>query len=92
MEFEWDEDKARLNEQKHSVTFAEAELAFQDDFGIEWFDELNSNEEIRYCLIALSPNRLLFVSYTIRMEEIIRIISARRATSLEEKFYNDARR
>jgi uncharacterized DUF497 family protein len=92
MEFEWDKEKANENFRKHGVNFEEVELAFEDEYGIEGFDEFNSDEEIRYRLIALSPVRLLFVSYTIRDEEIIRIISARKATSIEEKFYNDARR
>jgi uncharacterized DUF497 family protein len=92
MEFEWDKEKAKANFIKHRVSFEEAELAFDDEYGIEEFDELNSGEEIRFRLIALSPIRLLFVSYTIREEEIIRLISARKATAIERKFYNDARR
>ena len=92
MEFEWDKEKAKANFKKHVVSFEEAELAFDDEYGIERFDEFNSDDEIRYRLIALSPVRLLFVSYTIREENIIRLISARKATSIERKFYNDARR
>lgn len=92
MEFEWDKEKAKANFKKHGVSFEEAELAFEDKYGIETFDEFSSDEEIRYRLIALSPVRLLFVSYTIREEEIIRLISARKATSVERKFYNDAGR
>jgi len=92
MEFEWDENKNVENIKKHGVSFEEAELAFDDEYGIERFDEFNSDEEIRYRLIALSPVRLLFVLYTIREEEIIRLISARKATAIERKFYNNARR
>lgn len=92
MEFEWDKEKAVANFKKHGISFEEAELAFEDKNAIELFDELNSDEEIRYRLIALSPVRLLFISYTIREEETIRLISARKATSIERKFYNDARK
>lgn len=92
MEFEWDKDKARENFKKHGVSFEEAELAFDDKNGVEFFDEFNSDDEIRYRLIALSPIRLLFVSYTIRDAEIIRLISARKATAVERKIYNEAKR
>ncbi len=91
MEFEWNTTKSRTNFRKHGVSFEEAELAFEDEYGIERFDEWNSDDEIRYRLIALSPVRLLFVSYTIR-EEKIRLISARKANSIEKEFYNDSRR
>jgi uncharacterized DUF497 family protein len=91
MKFEWDKEKAKANFKKHGVSFEEAELAFEDEYGIERFDEFNSEQEIRYRLIALSPIRLLFVSYTIRNEEFIRIISARKATTAERKFYNNAK-
>jgi uncharacterized DUF497 family protein len=91
MKFEWDKEKAKANFKKHGVSFEEAELAFEDEYGIERIDEFNSEQEIRYRLIALSPIRLLFVSYTIRNEEFIRIISARKATTAERKFYNNAK-
>jgi uncharacterized protein len=92
MEFEWDKTKSKANFRKHGVSFEEAELAFDDEYGIERLDELNSDDEIRYRLIALSPVRLLFVSYTIRDETFIRLISARKANSIERKFYNESRR
>ncbi len=92
MEFEWDKEKAKANFKKHGVSFEEAELAFEDEFGIERLNKFNSDEEIRYRLIALSPVRLLFVSYTIRDEEFIRLISARKATSAERRFYDNAKR
>jgi uncharacterized protein len=91
MEFEWDITKSKANFRKHGVSFEEAELAFEDEYGLERLDELNSDDEIRYRLIALSPIRLLFVSYTIR-EENIRLISARKANSIERSFYNESRR
>ena len=92
MKFEWDENKSKENFKKHGVSLEEAETAFDDEYGIEGFDEFNSDQEVRYRLIALSPVRLLFVSYTIREEETVRLISARKATRIERKFYNDARR
>jgi len=91
MEFEWDEDKAKLNEQKHGVTFREAELAFEDENAVEIYDELNSDEEIRFQIIALSPARLLFVAFTLR-DEKIRLISARKADAKQVKIYNEFNR
>ena len=76
------------NFKKHSVSFEEAELAFEDENAIEIFDELNSGEEVRFQIIALSPFRLLFVSFTIR-EQTIRIISARKASDKQVKIYNE---
>jgi uncharacterized DUF497 family protein len=92
MEFEWDENKAKLNERLHGVTFEEAELAFQDENAVEIFDELNSDEEVRFQIIALSPVRLLFVAFTMRGEQTIRIISARKADAKQTKIYNEYKR
>ena len=91
MKFDFDEHKAQANAQKHDVTFAEAIEAFDDANGVESYDELNSGGEIRYRLIALSSLRLLFVAFTVRDdqgEEIIRLISARKASAKEKEFYN----
>ena len=89
MLFEWDESKAKSNKRKHRVSFAEAEQAFNDLNAIELFDEMNSEEEVRYQIVALSPIRLLFISYTVRESEIIRIISARKTDADEERIYNE---
>ena len=91
MEFEWDKEKAVANFRKHGVSFEEAELAFQDENAVELFDELNSEEENRYQIIALSPIRLLFVAFTVR-EEKFRIISARKADAKQVKIYNEYNR
>ena len=91
MEFEWDEAKNAENFQKHRVKFEEAAKAFADENAVELFDELNSESEIRFQIIAFSPARLLFVSFTIR-EEKIRIISARKADAKQTKTYNEYKR
>ena len=51
MEFEWDKEKAVANFKKHGVSFEEAALAFSDENAVELFDEMNSEDEIRYQLI-----------------------------------------
>ena len=88
MEFEWDENKNAENTEKHGVDFHEAATAFYDENAVILFDDVNSAEEIRYQLIAVSPNRLLFVSYTERFERI-RIISARKANARHTRIYNE---
>ena len=86
--FRWDSDKAALNWQKHTVTFEDATLVFADDNRIERFDEEHSDEKNRYVTIG-KVESILFVIYAERGEtgEIIRLISARRATSKERRDY-----
>lgn len=69
------------------MNFIEAAEAFKDPNAIEFFDELNSDDELRFCLLAFSPLQLLFVVYTVRHEEVIRIITARKATGAEKRYY-----
>jgi uncharacterized protein len=92
MEFEWETRKAESNERKHGVSFTEAAEAFYDPNAIELFDDLNSDVEIRFRLLAFSPKRLLFVGFTIRDGEKIRIITARKATLVEKRYYYDEQR
>lgn len=88
MEFEWDKEKAVANFKKHGVSFEEAAFAFFDENAVELFDEINSEDEIRYQLIGISQTRLIFVVYTAR-DERIRIISARKANAKQIKIYNE---
>jgi uncharacterized protein len=90
MEFEWDLEKAAANLKKHGVAFDEAVEAFSDPNAVEILDDAKLDIEIRYRLIAHSSKRLLFVAYTYRTDQIIRVISARKATSIERKLYQDA--
>ena len=92
MELEWDEIKNGANIKKHGISFEDAESAFFDENAVEIFDELNSNAEIRFQIIALSSVRLLFVAFTIRGEEKIRIISARKADAKQANIYNEYKR
>jgi uncharacterized DUF497 family protein len=93
MKFEWDEKKAEENIKKHDgIKFDEAILAFFDEWAIEEYDDSHSDfAENRYTLIGLAENRLLRVTYTIRNEEAIRIISAEKARPFEERAYNKNR-
>ena len=90
-QFVWYPAKARSNLQKHQVSFDEASTIFDDPQYITFLDEEHSEGEERYITIGLSnQGRLLMVAHTERNEEI-RIISARKATRNEEKFYQEAR-
>lgn len=91
IKFEWDKKKAVANFKKQGVSFEEAELAFGDESAVEIFDELNFDVETRFQVIALSPARLPFVSFTVR-EAKIRIISAGKANAKQLKIYNEYNR
>ncbi|MGI5074767.1 BrnT family toxin [Treponema vincentii] len=88
MTFEWDENKDRLNQKNHDgISFEYAARVFLDSKRIEMLDENHSDEsEGRYNVIGC-VERILFVVYTERGSDNIRIISARRATPKEEKLY-----
>ena len=89
MIFEWDPQKARLNLQKHRVSFNEAATAVLDPLAKTAVDPYHSISECRFITFGVSlRGRLLGVSYTQR-EETGRIISARRATGIERKVYEE---
>src|SRR2546421_504019 len=90
MRFEWDPRKAAENEKKHGVSFEEAESIFTDEFAVLIDDPDHSNGEDRFLLMGLSANlRALIVSHCYRKaDDVIRIISARKATRKEKDIYN----
>ena len=88
MEFEWDKNKALANDKKHGISFAEATTVFGDVFELTIADPAHSQSEYRFLSIGLSSiGSLLVVSYTERRRGIIRIISARKVTRQEQKYY-----
>lgn len=87
MEIEWDAGKAAANEEKHGVRFEEAATSLLDPMALAQEDE-SSEGEARWVLIGMSANaRLLTVVYTLRDENRIRLISARKATRKEATCY-----
>jgi uncharacterized DUF497 family protein len=90
MRFEWDELKSRANKRKHGVTFEEAASAFFDDYAQLIADPDHSDEEDRFVLLGLSSAlRLLVVCHCYRLnDEVIRIISTRRANRSENLTYS----
>ena len=89
MTFERDENKNKVNITKHGVDFAEACTSFFDNEAILFDDPDHSEDEDRFLLIGMSrTTRVLIVSHCYRKEgEVIRIISARKATKIETDFY-----
>ena len=87
--FEWNSAKAAANVKKHGVSFEEAQTVFYDEFAVQFFDEENSDDEARFLLLGLSTQaKLLIVCHCERDSgNVIRIISARKATKREKAFY-----
>jgi len=90
VKFEWDPNKARSNRRKHGISFDEASTVFNDPFFITFLDIEHSQDEERYITLGISADqRLLMIAHTER-GEVIRIISARKATKNERRFYEEA--
>ena len=89
IKFEWHPSKATANLKKHQVSFEEAQSVFYDDFAVQFFDNEHSEEEERFLLLGMSAHfKLLLVCHCERQGgEVIRIISARKATRRESAFY-----
>ena len=89
MRFEWDPAKAASNAKKHKVTFEVAKTVFYDDFAVQFFDEEHSYAEDRFLLLGISSDaRLLLVCHCEREGgDVVRIISARKATETEAQYY-----
>ena len=87
--FEWDPGKNRRNVQKHGVSFEEAETVFADSSARMIHDPDHSEKEDRFVLLGMSQKlKVLVVCHCYRKsEEKIRIISARKATKKEQRFY-----
>lgn len=89
IDFGWDEQKAWSNERKHRVSFEEAQTVFYDENARLSYDPDHSQNEDRYILLGMSASvRLLVVCHVYRSNnEVIRIISARKATKQERQQY-----
>ena len=87
--FEWDPPKAAANLEKHQVSFKEAKSVFFDEFAVQFFDSDHSSDEERFLMLGMSSGAKLLIVCHCECErgEIIRIISARKATKRESAFY-----
>ena len=91
MKFDWDPDKNELNKAKHNVSFEIAESVFDDKNAVYLYDEVRSISEDRFIVIGKEDTLRMEITvchcYREENEEIIRIISARKATKKEIKIY-----
>ena len=87
--FDWDENKNRINLEKHGITFEEASTVFFDDRAIIFDDPEHSIDEDRFLLLGMSETaKVCIVCHCYRESDtVIRIISARQATRKEEQRY-----
>ncbi len=90
---EWDEEKNKINKQRHGISFEEAKEVFNDPNSIEFYDKIHSTkDEDRYICIGHTTKYLLIMTvYTDRAGNI-RIISARKANAKERELYYDGLR
>ncbi len=90
--FEWDNNKNRGNQQKHGIGFEEAETVFYDGYARMIGDPDHSDEEERFILLGMSrKSRLLIVCHCyLENDDVIRIISARKAVPKERKQYRES--
>lgn len=91
--FEWDARKAASNRRKHGISFEEAETVFLDDEAVMIPDEENVSDEERFLILGFSYKlRMLVVCHCYReSNEIVRIISARKANKAERDQYQRGR-
>lgn len=89
MRYEYDQEKDRKNKEKHGIAFWQAAEVFEDPQRIEAYDQDHSTlEEERWQTIGQTKeSKILFVVFTEKIEETIRLISARRATEREKSLY-----
>ena len=89
--FEWDENKNETNKSKHKISFEEAKTVFYDEEALIIDDPEHSQEEERFIILGFSKQaNLLVVCHCYRSADmVIRIISARKATKSEMKYYEN---
>ena len=89
--FEWDSAKSQSNLAKHGIDFEEAKSVFSDEFARVIYDENHSSIKDRFVILGMSEKlRILVVVHCFRQDdEVVRIISARKATPNEQKQYKE---
>jgi uncharacterized protein len=89
LSFEWESKKAELNKAKHGVSFDEAKTVFYDEMALIIPDPDHSKTEERFVIMGMSAlSRVLVVVHCFRANNnVIRIISARRAGTKEKQPY-----
>lgn len=87
--FEWDSNKSETNLYKHGIAFENACEVFFDPF-LQMMEPEIHNGQVREAIVGMTMNwKLLYVVYTMRSDEIFRIISVRPITKQERKQYEE---
>ena len=92
MEFSWDPDKNKTNRAKHGVSFETAKMVFDDPFHLSLLDRIDEGEKRWKTIGQIQGVIVLIVAHTYQEnngDEVIRIISARKATKMERKKYEE---
>lgn len=90
MRFEWDPHKDEANQRKHGLSFDEAtELFVGDNDFLEIYDAEHSDQEDRFLAIGSIRSDVVVVVYTERENDVIRIVSVRKATATEIRLLHD---
>ncbi len=92
MRFEWDPVKADINIRRHGISFEEAVESFFDPGAADDYDGEHSEYEARHDLIGLSSHRLLFIVYAELGEDVIQMVSARKAEKKHGGIYEQGKR
>ena len=90
IKFQWNDNKNKINQKKHKISFEEAQSVFFDEEALIIDDPEHSLEEERFIILGLSKKaNLLVVCHCYRESDtIMRIISARKATVRETISYS----
>jgi uncharacterized DUF497 family protein len=91
LEFEWDEDKARQNIEKHGISFEEAATIFGDPLSLTIDDPQHSRGEIRLVTVGETVTRRVVVVVHTERGDSLRIITTREATRHERRTYESGR-
>jgi len=86
LEFEWDEEKAKANLTKHRVSFLTAAQVFANEI-VERIDDREDYGELRFIALGRVDTEVYRVVFTWRGENLIRIISAQKASRDEREIY-----
>ena len=90
LRFEWDPNKNEVNKKKHGLSFETAKEVFYDEFAILFDDPDHSIDEDRFLIIgSIKTEQICIVSHCYRDDDLIRIISARKATKAEKQVYQE---
>ncbi len=87
MTFEWDGNKAAINERKHGIRFEDAARVFDDVHAIIWIDDRTNYGEVRELILGAVESWLILVVVFTDRSGVIRIISARPASQKERNCY-----